>query len=145
MARSVLRVLAVMFFALLLSLNAITVSARVVIAPTYDISKIDCTLPDAEMQVACGKILAKRSRKPANAIVPRASETVTSAASTTDTPGVNSTTGSTSNGSSGQTLMIVIAIFAAIFAGFLVYFAWQCLGFACRGRSGQPTFGYVGV
>ena len=81
MTRSTFRVLAVMFFALLLCLNAVIVSARVAITPTYDISKIDwlvdknsslselsvlihlfSTVPGAVMQVACGKILTKRSQ-----------------------------------------------------------------------------------
>ncbi|KAG8707642.1 hypothetical protein FRC09_001715, partial [Ceratobasidium sp. 395] len=51
----------------------------------------------------------------------------------------------TPSGTSNQALTGALVVLGLIFAGFILYFAWQCVGFARGGRSGKPVFGYVGV
>ncbi|KAG9107313.1 hypothetical protein FRC07_008645, partial [Ceratobasidium sp. 392] len=50
-----------------------------------------------------------------------------------------------SGSGSNQALVGALVVLGLIFAGFILYFAWQCVGFLRGGRSGKPMFGYVGV
>ncbi|KAH7338407.1 hypothetical protein B0J17DRAFT_768524 [Rhizoctonia solani] len=74
------------------------------------------------------------------ALSPRAEDATNTSNSTNSTSG-----SSTANNSSAETLTIVIATVGLVFVGFLLYFAWQCLGCIRGPRSGKPVFGYVGV
>ncbi|KAG9093820.1 hypothetical protein FS749_013687 [Ceratobasidium sp. UAMH 11750] len=148
MARAVLHTLVVAALAWLLCLSLVaSVSAQPVVHSIYD--SIDCKSLDPNIQISCQEPSPRTPPNLArsiNRLRARAPDRQSTSVSSTSTSPVPSGTGTpTPPGVSNQALTGALVVLGIIFAGFILYFAWQCIGFARGGRSGKPMFGYIGV
>ncbi|KAG8682190.1 hypothetical protein FRC08_015133 [Ceratobasidium sp. 394] len=149
MTRAVLHTLVIAALAWLLCLSLVApVSAQPVVHSTYD--SIDCSKSlDPKIQISCQGLPSRTTPNLArsiNRLIARAPDTQSTSATLPTSP-VPSPTESKSGtpGVSNQALTGALVVLGIIFAGFILYFAWQCVGFARGGRSGKPMFGYIGV
>ncbi|CUA69835.1 hypothetical protein RSOLAG22IIIB_04089 [Rhizoctonia solani] len=106
----------------------------------------DCLQSISSAREGCENLI---SRFATDQTIPRAGVMTPRGDNTTiisnSTDATNSTTASTGSNSSAHTISIVVATVGLVFVGFLLYFAWQCIGCIRGSRSGKPVFGYVGV
>ncbi|CEL59929.1 hypothetical protein RSOLAG1IB_09213 [Rhizoctonia solani AG-1 IB] len=117
-------------------------AAETLTGPRLDAEMLNCLQDGASAGVGCEKYTGHFTMEQFiprfHSVHPRAEVAASNSTNSTTTP----TTGSNS---STKALPIIVATVGFVFVGFLLYFAWQCIGCIRGSRSGKPAFGYVGV